>query len=111
LSIRHLNSNTAFLGSIIFGNGINSGIMLLARFREERILGRGLVQAISTMVSTTWRPTLAAAGAAAAAYGSLVFTDFRGFAQFGWIGGIGMIVCWISANVPDLGIALVVGLH
>ena len=97
LSIRHLNSNTAFLGSIIVGNGINSGIMLLARFREERILGRDLVQAISTMVSTTWRPTLAAAGAAAAAYGSLVFTDFRGFAQFGWIGGIGMLVCWSSA--------------
>ena len=97
LSIRHLNSNTAFLGSIIVGNGINSGIMLLARFREERILGRDLMQAITAMLSTTWRPTLAAAGAAAAAYGSLVFTDFRGFAQFGWIGGVGMIVCWTSA--------------
>jgi len=99
LSIRHLNSNTAFLGSIIVGNGVNSGIMLLARFREERLAGHDVIESIATMLSTTWRPTLAAASAAAAAYGSLVFTDFRGFAQFGWIGGVGMLVCWGSAMI------------
>jgi hypothetical protein len=71
--------------------------MLLARFREERLAGQSAERAISTMLSTTWRPTLAAASAAAAAYGSLVFTDFRGFAQFGWIGGVGMLVCWAAA--------------
>ncbi len=94
LSIRHLNSNTAFLGSIVVGNGINSGIMLLARVQEERRGGSPLETAIGTALRTTWRPTLAAATAAAAAYGSLVFTDFRGFNQFGWIGGFGMILCW-----------------
>jgi len=97
LSIRHLNTNTAFLGSIIVGNGVNSGIMLLARFREERLAGHGVEESVATMLATTWRPTLAAASAAAAAYGSLVFTDFRGFAQFGWIGGLGMLVCWAVA--------------
>ncbi len=39
-----------------------------------------------------WRASLAAA----TAYGSLVFTDFRGFNQFGWIGGFGMVVCWVA---------------
>ncbi len=97
LSIRSLNSNTAFLGSIVIGNGINSGIMILARFREERIAGHELESAIRTALATTWRPTLAAASAAAAAYGSLVLTDFRGFAQFGWIGGLGMLICWAAA--------------
>lgn len=97
LSIRHMNSNTAFLGSIIVGNGINSSIMLLARFREERLRGEALEHAIVTMVTTTWKPTLAAAAAASSAYGSLVFTDFRGFAQFGWMGGIGMLLCWLAA--------------
>lgn len=98
LSIRHLNSNTAFLGSIVVGNGINGGIILLARFREERRGGAALEAALSTALGGTWRPTLAAALAAAAAYGSLVFTDFRGFNQFGWIGGLGMLVCW-AANM------------
>ena len=38
--VTELNSNTAFLGSIIVGNGINFGIILLARFRR-RATGRG----------------------------------------------------------------------
>jgi predicted RND superfamily exporter protein len=97
LSIRHLNSNTAFLGSIVIGNGINSGVILLARFKEERKHGGALAQAIATALRTTWRPTLAAALAASAAYGSLIFTDFRGFNQFGWIGALGMLVCWAAA--------------
>lgn len=94
-SVTYLNSNTAFLGSIVVGNGINSGIILLARFREERRAGSALEAAIQDAVRGSWRPTLAAALAAGAAYGSLVVTDFRGFNQFGWIGLIGMLTCWL----------------
>lgn len=94
LSIRHLNSNTGILGSVIVGNGINSGIILLARWLEERQAGAGVHSAMSTALSSTWRATLAAALAASAAYGSLVLTDFRGFNQFGWIGGLGLVTCW-----------------
>ncbi len=96
LNIRHLNTNTAFLGSIVLGNGINSGIILLARFCEERQRGRSLDGAVVGAVQSSWRPTLAAALAAASAYGCLVFTDFRGFSQFGWIGGVGMVACWVA---------------
>jgi hypothetical protein len=38
-----------------------------------------------------------ASGAAALAYGSLMITDFRGFRDFGIIGGVGMVLCWVSA--------------
>lgn len=99
LSIRHLNSNTAFLGSIVVGNGINTGIILLSRFQEERRRGQTVDSALASAVSATWRPTLAAALAASAAYGSLVVTDFRGFNQFGWIGGIGMLSCWVTTQL------------
>ena len=86
------------------GNGINSGVILLARFCEERRKGVALETAIAIALRTTWRPTLAAALAAAAAYGSLIFTDFRGFNQFGWIGALGMVVCWLYAMllIPPL---------
>lgn len=108
LSITYLNSNTAFLGSIVVGNGINSGIILLARYREDRGRGLGVEDAVAQAVAQTWRPTLAAALAASAAYGSLVFTDFRGFNQFGWIGGFGMILCWAATYLlaPILIVAL-----
>jgi predicted RND superfamily exporter protein len=96
LSIRSLNTNTAFLGSIVVGNGINSGIMLLARIQEELALGKRVREAVASSISETWRATFAAALASAAAYASLIFTDFRGFNQFGWIGGIGIITCWAA---------------
>ncbi|MGE0324944.1 MAG: RND family transporter [Polyangiaceae bacterium] len=108
LSITYLNSNTAFLGSIVVGNGINSGIILLARYREDRGRGLGVEAAVAQAVAQTWRPTLAAALAASAAYGSLILTDFRGFNQFGWIGGFGMILCWVATYLaaPVLIVAL-----
>lgn len=96
LSIRSLNTNTAFLGSIVVGNGINSGIMLLARIQEELALGKSVREAVAGSISETWRATFAAALASAAAYASLIFTDFRGFNQFGWIGGIGIVTCWAA---------------
>lgn len=92
--IEGLNSNTAFLGSVIVGNGINFGIMLLARYREERRSGATLEDALVTAVWGTRVGTVVASAAAAIAYGSLVLTQFRGFRQFGVIGGVGMLVCW-----------------
>lgn len=95
-SILYLNSNTAFLGSIVIGNGVNSGIVLLARFQEERQAGASPAQATDRALAGTWKATLAASAAAAVAYGSLVFTDFRGFNQFGWIGSVGLMTCWLA---------------
>jgi uncharacterized protein len=94
LRITELNSNTAFLGAIIFGNGINFGIVLLARYVEERRTGASVADSVAIAIAGARRGTLAAAVAAAAAYGSLVVTDFRGFRQFGVIGGIGMLLSW-----------------
>jgi predicted RND superfamily exporter protein len=96
VSIDALNSNSAFLGSIIVGNGINPGIMLLARYIEERRRGRAQQPAIATAMTTMIRTVAIASIAAALAYGSLLGTQFRGFNQFGLIGGLGMILCWIT---------------
>lgn len=99
LSIRHLNSNTAFLSSIIVGNGLNSGVILLARYREQRLAGDGVEGALVSAVRETYRATFGASAAAAASYATLLLTDFRGFNQFGWIGAVGMLVCWTSTYV------------
>jgi predicted RND superfamily exporter protein len=61
LSIRYLNTNTAFLGSIVVGNGINSGIMLLSRIQEELASGKSVKAAVTAGISESWRATLAAA--------------------------------------------------
>ena len=94
--IHYLNPNTAFLGSIIVGNGINAGIILLARYFEERRRGSEVAQALPCALKTTWVATFAASAAAAASYGSLGAVSFRGFNQFGFIGTSGMLLCWVT---------------
>lgn len=96
-AVGYLNANSAFLGSIVIGNGINFGIIMLARYVEERRKGRGGIRATRTAMSATATATLTAALAAGLSYGSLILTRFRGFQQFGVIGLIGMVLCWISA--------------
>jgi predicted RND superfamily exporter protein len=92
--ITSLNSNTAFLGSIIIGNGINFGIILLARYVEARRGGASIEESLALALTGTRIGTLSAALAAAAAYASLIAMQFRGFHQFGIIGGLGMVLCW-----------------
>lgn len=97
--IGNLNSNTAFLGSIVVGNGINVGLILFARYLEERRRGKDPFPAMVVAVGDTWLATLTAALAAGAAYASLLATGFRGFNQFGLIGGLGMTLSWIFSYV------------
>ena len=104
LAIHYLNPNTAFLGSIIVGNGINAGIILLARFLEERRRGATLEQSLVVSLEKTSLATFAASAAAAASYGTLGLVSFRGFNQFGFMGFSGMLVCWLAtyAFMPPL---------
>jgi predicted RND superfamily exporter protein len=97
--VGNLNSNTAFLASIVVGNGINVGLIFFARYLEERRHGLEPLPAMEIAVRETWLGTLTAALAAGAAYASLMSTDFRGFSQFGLIGGIGMTLSWITSYV------------
>lgn len=96
-TIGYLNSSTGFLVSIIAGNGINYGLIYMARYIEaRRDDGLPVDEAIAIAHRDTWVPTLASAATAMLAYGSLVVTDFRGFKHFGIIGGYGMILCWLA---------------
>jgi predicted RND superfamily exporter protein len=97
IGIDGLNSNTAFLGSVIVGNGVNFGIILLARYVEERRAGSGIEDSLVVAIWGSRSGTVVAALAAATAYGSLMLTQFRGFHQFGVIGAIGMVACWAMA--------------
>lgn len=95
--VGYLNANSAFMASIVIGNGINFGIIFLARFMEERRKRKDVMRSIALSVQKSMPATAVAAGAAALAYGSLGLTSFRGFQQFGILGFTGMVFCWISA--------------
>jgi preprotein translocase subunit SecF len=96
LAFGYLSSSTAFLGSIIIGNGINYAIVLMSRYEEHRAQGSDPNEALRCALGGTWRATLVASFAASAAYASLMVTSFRGFYQFGVMGAAGALCCWIA---------------
>jgi predicted RND superfamily exporter protein len=98
-SVTAVNSNTAFLGSIIVGNGINFGLVLLSRYVEERRGGLEVRTSLVRAVEGSSAGTIAAAAAAGVSYAALAVTQFEGFRQFGFIGGLGMLLAWGSSFV------------
>ena len=96
LAVGHLNLATAFLAPIVVGNGINFGIILLARYFEERRRTEDPALALGAAVQGSFGGTLAAALAASVSYASLLATDFRGYRHFGVIGGVGILLCWAA---------------
>ena len=90
LAFGYLNSSTAFLGSIILGNGINYAIVLMSRYEEQRARGDDPHEALRARAgrhagAARWSRR----SAASAAYASLMVTSFRGFSQFGVMGAVG----------------------
>jgi predicted RND superfamily exporter protein len=96
LAFGYVNSSTAFLGSIILGNGINYAIILMSRYQEQRAGGEAPIEALASAISGVVRATGVAAICASAAYASLILTSFRGFYQFGVMGAVGVLFCWLA---------------
>jgi uncharacterized protein len=96
LAFGYVNSSTAFLGSIILGNGINYAIILMSRYQEERSRGQDLEPALQRTLQNVVGGTGIAALCASAAYASLMLTSFRGFYQFGVMGAVGVLFCWLG---------------
>ena len=102
LVIGYLNTQTAFLGSIVAGTGINYGLVYLARVSQLRRRGVALEQACQEGAHAAARGTLLAAVGTSVAFGTLLVATNRGFRHFGFIGGVGMLLCWAAtfALVP-----------
>ena len=92
----YVNTSGAFLGAIIFGNGINYPTVLLGRYHEFTARGMAPDVAKKAAVWNAFRAELVGACVAGIAYGSLTITRFRGFSQFGMIGFVGMLLVWLS---------------
>src|SRR4051812_16107572 len=104
LTIGYLNTQTAFLGAIVVGTGINYGLIYLARVQQLRRRGSDLLVSCVEGARTTAEATLLASAATSVSFGVLVLAANRGFRHFGIIGGMGMLLCWLATFllVPSL---------
>ncbi|MDZ7806576.1 MAG: MMPL family transporter [Gracilimonas sp.] len=87
-----LNTMTSVLFVILFGLGIDYGIHFYARYIELRNHGYNVHDAIQTTNEKTGEAILVSAFTTAAALFILMFADFRGFSEFGFISGTGILL-------------------
>ena len=87
-----LNTMTSVLFVILFGLGIDYGIHFYARYIELRSAGMSPYEAIMTTNRKTGEAIVVSAFTTAAALYILMFADFRGFSEFGFISGTGILL-------------------
>ena len=106
LVIGNLNQITIGLFAILFGLGIDFGIHIFARYREARRRGNDTVASLDESINSTGRALTTTAVTTALAFYSLMLTDFRGFSEFGFIVGTGILFALAAMLV--VGPALIV---
>ena len=94
-----LNLMTSTLGLVLFGLGIDYGIHFYARYTEERAAGLDVEGAAETTFVSTGQAIAVGALTTAAALYVLMFADFRGFSEFGFIAGTGILLALVSMTV------------
>lgn len=96
LVIGNLNQITVGLFAILFGLGIDYGIHVFARYREARRRGLDVEAALRETVQQTGTSLTTSALATAVAFFSMMTADFRGFFEFGFIVGTGIILSLVA---------------
>ncbi len=94
--IGSLNMITVGLFAILFGLGIDFGIHIFARYREARRRGTNPLQALNETVVNTGSALTTTATTTAIAFYSLMLTDFKGFSEFGFIVGTGILFSLVT---------------
>ena len=99
LVIGNLNQITVCLFAILFGLGIDFGIHIFARYREARRRGLGIEPSLIETVCHTGSALTTTALTTAVAFFSLLFSDFKGFSEFGFIVGTGILFSLVAMVV------------
>ncbi|HPS31026.1 MAG TPA: MMPL family transporter [bacterium] len=93
--VGEFNIISAFSFSMLYGLGIDFGIHLLSRYAEEKESGLTRQDALIKTYKSTVPSIFSGMATTAAAFFSLLFLEFKGFADFGLVGGVGVLTSFI----------------
>ncbi len=97
--IGSLNQITVGLFAILFGLGIDFGIHIFARYREARRRGVDIEASLVETITSTGSALTTTALTTSLAFYSLLVMDFKGFSEFGFIVGTGILFALIAMLV------------
>ncbi|MEX0780576.1 MAG: MMPL family transporter [Balneolales bacterium] len=95
-AIGMLNTMTSVLFVILFGLGIDYGIHYYARYLENRASGLPVLDSLIATYDSTGTAIFASALTTAVALFILIIADFKGFSEFGFISGLGIVMAFLS---------------
>lgn len=96
ITVHTLNTVSAIFAIVLMGIGIEYGIALLSRYREERGRGSDSEQAFTSALANTGKGVITGALTTAAAFFALAFSDFKAMHDMGLVLGMGVICALIS---------------
>jgi len=99
VSVGTLNNFTSCCLAVLIGLGVDFGIHLFSRYREERIAGGTLEEAIARAWDRVGPPAAAAACTSSLGFFSLYLARFQGFQQLGLLLGVGVLICLTAVLV------------
>ncbi len=96
LIIGHLNIISGFLIAILMGLGIDYGIHLYIRFKQELLKEKPISEAVEVVVTQVGRSGLIAMLTTMSVFSILSFSDFEGFSEFGQIATLGIVCAFVT---------------
>jgi hypothetical protein len=95
LWIQKLSVTTSFLFAILGGLGVETGIHLFSRYLEERRFGKSVEEALVDLFVSMGPAVLTSVSTLAVTFLLMIFGNFRGFSEFGFISGVGLYVLFL----------------
>jgi len=87
-----LNVVTSFLFVIIFGLGVDIGIHLITRYLQDSAIGISIDKIHKNVAVRTGKSCAIGILTTVASFYILTINDFKGFSEFGWIAGNGLVI-------------------
>lgn len=98
LVVGSINTISSIFAAVLMGIGIEYGIALLSRYREEREKGAGPEDAFSRSYARMGKAVTTGALTTAVAFFAISFSDFKAMRDMGLVLGMG-VVCALLANL------------
>jgi len=92
-----LNPISMAFAVLFVGIGVDFGIQVAVRYRQERHVKDKLEPALDTAAAAIAKPLTLAAAATAAGFYSFLPTDYRGVSELGLIAGNGMLIAFLTS--------------
>jgi uncharacterized protein len=90
--IGQLNTITSMLSAVLMGLGIDYGIQFIYRFRDEFTKSEDFIYSVKETIYHTGFASLITALTTTSAFVILMFSDFKGFSEFGMISCFGLLI-------------------